>query len=207
MDYILFIVQRMLSGVLNGLFYASSPLALPFTILFMGFTAFFLIRSLRKAWPYMKRWKHILSIVGVITSVLTIGMVSLSFLKPLNPLSEIHLWTFANQTAVESTLFLHHQRFWGNLVMLLLAISPAAFLQKLFINIIPGGRAFYSGTDDNTGRTWGFTLFKRRFRVPRLGNMKVKLVLALLCVLLYVVHHKRHKYDDKIPQSSIRKGA
>jgi len=188
----------MFSGVVNGLFYAGSVYAFPIGLLFGAFTFWYLVRSHKNKWKDMKPWKRILSGIGIMTSVLSVWAVLKSFVQPSSIYSDVHLWTFANQTSVASTVFLHNKSFWGNLKGLILSVSPSAFFQKLMINIIPGNKWFYQGTDDVTGRTWGFKLFK--FKVPRLGNMYIKLGLTILCILLFTIKlHKHSRPQEVVP--------
>lgn len=192
----------MLSGVVNGLFYAGSVYAFPVGLIFGLLTILFLVKSQQKKWKEMKKWKRVLSIVGIVTSLTSIWMLLRSFIQPFKPFSDIHFWTFANQTSVASTMFLHSKTFWGNLKGLVLSVSPSAFLQKVMINIIPGNKWFYQGTDDPTGRTWGFKFLK--LRIPRLGNMYIKLGLTILCILIFTIKlHKNHCQQEMIPNYAL----
>lgn len=195
LDFFLFILQRLCSGIVNGLFYGGSIYAFPVGLLFVFLTTLYLVRSQRRKWKVMKRWKRIFSVLGIFASAISGLFVLRSFVRPNAITSDIHLWTWLNQTSVASTIFLHTNTFWGNLKGLLLAVSPSAFFQKVFINILGGNKWYYKGTDDITGRTWGFK--KIKLKVPRLGNMYVKLGLTILCILIFTVKlHKKHKQEE-----------
>ena len=97
-------------------------------------------------------------------------------------LADVHLWTFLNQTAITGTMF-----FSGVKVStLLLAVEPACFLQKTFVNIVPGGSMWSRATDTVSGKFWSIQKpFK--LRVPRIGNMTLKLIIAALCVGIFSI--------------------
>lgn len=188
----LFIANRGLSGIVNGLFYAGKRLWFPALILLTLFTGFQLITNLIGHWPEMSKLQRILSVLGVIGSLVSSVLVGFSFTKGL----DIHLWTFMNQTSIASTYMITERKgkWWKNWWWLLLAVSPAAFLQKFFINKIPGLKWNYAGTDDATGKTWGMNLFGKRIKIPRLGNMKVKLIIAIVCIgTFFLVNHLKTK--------------
>lgn len=180
-----FIANRGLSGIVNGLFYAGKRLWLPALIALTLFTGFQLITNIVSHWPEMSKLQRILSVLGVIGSLVSSVLVGLSFTKGL----DIHLWTFMNQTSISSTYMITERKgkWWKNWWWLLLAVSPAAFLQKFFINKIPGLKWNYAGTDDASGKTWGMNLFGKRIKIPRLGNMKVKLIIALVCIGTFLI--------------------
>ena len=193
-----FILNRALSGIVNGLFYAGNPLSWAVLGLLIAFTGYFLIHDLVLNWCELSKFNRIMSILGIIGSITSLIMVGISFRFPKSKLSDIHLWTFSSQTTIAGTQTMSSKKWWKNLWWQLLAVSPAAFLQKLFINIIPGAKWNYSGTDDVTGKTWGMKLFGKHIKVPRLGNMKVKLGIGIICVATFLkITHIQHKKDQK----------
>lgn len=196
-DYFSFIGVRALSGVVNGLFYIGSTFAWPVLILLLLASVFIAARKLRKTWKDMVGWKRVLGVIGVVCTGVSVFLVGASFTWPLLSFSEIHLWTLASQTALAATTFICSKEFWTNLWWLLLAVSPSAFLQKMFINTLIGVGWDYKGTDDRSGRTWGMTLFGKRIKVPRLANMKVKLVIALICISVFLVVQYHHAHRSK----------
>lgn len=203
--FFLFITNRGLSGIVNGLFYAGKRLWLPALILLTILTGYMLVSNLTSHWSEMSNLQRILSILGVIASLTSSVLVGYSFTKGL----DIHLWTFMNQTSISSTYMITERRnqWWKNWWWLTLAVSPSAFLQKFFINKIPGSKWNYGGTDDASGKTWGMKLFGKRIKIPRLGNMKVKLIIALVCIGTFlVVDHIKVK-KEKVPDKIVRVGA
>jgi preprotein translocase subunit YajC len=204
LNYISFICDRALSGIANGLFYAGSAWAWPILILLFVFTVFMTWRNLRKNWGEMKRWKRVLAVLGVVASGVSVLMVGLSFRFPHSSFSEIHLWTWLGQTAIASTMFVSSKRFWKNLWWLALAVSPSVFLQKLFVNVFGGSKWNYAGTDDKTGKTWGFSLFGKRFKVPRVADWWVRLILSVVCIAAFItVSVVRSHRDKKSEQTEI----
>ena len=126
---------------------------------------------------------------------------------PKSKFSDIHYWTWSSQTTITGTQTITTQdKWWKNIWWQLLAVSPSAFLQKVFINIIPGNKWNYSGTDDVTGKTWSMKIFGKKIKVPRLGNMKVKLIIAVVCVgtFLLVEHNKIKKQQKEIQKTEYK---
>jgi hypothetical protein len=92
-----------------------------------------------------------------------------------------------------------------------LAVSPSAFLQKLGVNIFGRYGWNHAGTDDATGKTWGFSLFKRRFKVPRVVDWKLRLGLSIICIAAFIIisaikqtkadHHKREIALTEAPRA------
>jgi len=186
-----FITNRGLSGILNGLFYAGliNWGWIVVGILFI-FTGFQLIQNLCFHWGEMTQLNKWLATGGIFVSLLSVLMVGFSFKFPTKWFSEIHGWTWANQTAISGTLFISGKKPWKNVWWLLLAVSPAAFIQKIFINRLSGLPWYYVGTDVASGKYWSMKIFGRKIKMPRLANMKVKLVIAILCVLTFVIVQK-----------------
>lgn len=200
-NFFKFIFNRSLSGIINGLFYAGlSTFGWIVIGLFLAYTAFILIHNANDNWIELNRLQRILTCLGIVSSLLTILFVGLSFNLPKWNLSEIHGWTFLNQTAISGTLFISSKKPLKQLWWLILSVSPSAFLQKIFINLIPGLPWDYVGTDDRSGKTWGMKVFNRKIRIPRLGNMKVKLIIALLCIVsFFIVKHHINKNQRNQP--------
>lgn len=201
LNYINFIADRALSGIANGLFYAGSAWSWPILVLLFAFTVFMTWRNLRKNWSGMKRWKRVLAVLGIAGSGLSVLMVGFSFRFLGSSFSEIHLWTWTTQTVIASTMFISSKRFWKNFWWLVLAVSPSAFLQKLFVNIFGRSKWNYAGTDDKTGKTWGFNLFGKRFKVPRVSDWRVRLVLSVVCIAAFITvsvvcNHRDKKQDQ-----------
>lgn len=207
LKFFMFIINRSFSGIVNGLFYAGSKLWFPALILLAGFTLFMLINDLIHSWCNMSKFNRILSILGIIGSLVSLIMVGTSFRFPKSKFSDIHYWTWSSQTTIAGTQTVTTQdKWWKNIWWQLLAVSPSAFLQKLFINIIPGNKWNYSGTDDVTGKTWSMKIFGKKIKVPRLGNMKVKLIIAVVCVgtFLLVEHNKIKKQQKEIQKTEYK---
>lgn len=198
-NYWLFILNRALSGVVNGLYYAHSVWVWPVLFVLALFSFYELFINLRENLGEMNLFTKIMSYIGMYGSVACVIMLGISFKFPNYYSSDIHLWTFLHQTALAGTLFFSDKRPFSNIWWLSLAVSPSAFLQKVFINIIPGGNWDYEGTDDPTGHFWSMTVFGIKIMVPRLADMRVKLVIALLCVLSYlIVYYSLRNREDKI---------
>lgn len=185
--YIMFIVNRLLSGIVNGLFYASSPWVWPVLFVLAIFTFLELYQNLHDNAGEVNHWTSALSIIGIFGSVVCCVMLGISFHYPKFYFSDIHLWTFLHQTAIAGTYFFSSKKPLKQLWWLILAVSPSAFLQKLFINIIPGNNWDYMGTDDITGHFWNMKIFGINIMVPRLADMRIKLVIALLCVITFFI--------------------
>lgn len=186
-NFFKFIANRGLSGIVNGLFYAGSKLVWPILILLIAYTGFHLISDLKVNWCDLTKFQRILSIVGIAGTLLSLVLIGVSFKFPKFKLSEIHLWTFASQTGVSGTMFISKKKPFKMIWWQLLAVAPSAFLQKLFINVCSGSNPFFSGTDDASGKTWGMTVFGKRIKVPRLGNMKIKMGIAIFCIIAFVL--------------------
>lgn len=77
----------------------------------------------------------------------------------------------------------------------MLSVSPAAFFQKVMINLLGGYNWDYKGTDVVSGKYWSMKVFGKIVRVPRLANMKVKLVIAFICVVTFLLIHYFHKSE------------
>lgn len=182
-NYFLFIINRALSGIVNGLFYAGSRWLFPVMVIFMGLTLFQLIIDAN--WHGLTKFQFWMSILGIAASLISIVLLGVSFKFPKFKFNDIHLWTWVNQTAISGTYFFQKYKNWK---WLLLAIYPAVFLQKLFINLLSGLRWDYIGTDDVTGKTWGMKIFGRKVKIPRLfrGNMYLRLGLALLSISVFI---------------------
>lgn len=185
-NFFKFVANRGLSGIVNGLFYAGSKFAWPILILLVANTGFHLISDLKVNWCELGKFQRIMSVVGIVGTLLSLALVGCSFQFPKFKLSEIHFWTFASQTGLSGSMFFSKKKPLKTIWWQLLAISPSGFLQKLFINVCSGAKPFFSGTDDATGKSWGMTLFGKRIKVPRLGNMKVKLCIAVFCIIAFL---------------------
>lgn len=190
-NFFQFIANRGISGILNGLFYAGliNWGWIVVGILFL-FTGFQLIQNLTFHWSEMTQLNKWLAIVGIFVSLLSVVFVGLSFKFPTKWFSEIHGWTWLNQTAISGTLFISSKNPWRNVWWLLLAVSPSAFIQKIFINRLSGLPWDYVGTDVASGKYWSMKIFGKQIKVPRLGNMKIKLVIAIVCILTFVIINK-----------------
>jgi len=186
-NYCIFILNRMLSGIVNGLYYANSTWVWPVLFVLAIFTFLELYENTYKNIAGMNDWTIALSLIGMFGSILCCTMLGLSFAHPKFYFSDIHLWTFLHQTAIAGTYFFSSKKPLKQLWWLILAVSPSAFLQKLFINIIPGNNWDYMGTDDPTGHFWNMKIFGINIMVPRLADMQIKLVIALLCVITFFI--------------------
>lgn len=184
-NYVLFILNRALSGVVNGLYYANSAWVWPVLFILTLFTFYELFINLRENLGEMSLLTKIMSNIGMYGSIVCTVMLGISFAYPSFIFSDIHLWVFLHQTAIAGTLFFSYKKPFNTIWWLMLAVSPSAFLQKVFINIIPGGNWDYEGTDDPTGHFWSMHIFGIKILVPRLADMKIKLAIALLCVISY----------------------
>lgn len=190
-NYFLFILNRALSGVVNGLYYAHSVWVWPVLFVLAIFTFYELYINLNENLGEMNMFTKVMSYIGLYGSVACVMMVGISFLFPKFYFSDIHLWTFLHQTGLAGTLFFSAAKPFKTIWWLLLAVSPSAFLQKVFINVIPGGNWDYEGTDDPTGHFWTMTIFGIKIMVPRLADMRVKLVFTLLCITVYFLTKKK----------------
>jgi FtsH-binding integral membrane protein len=131
-----------------------------------------------------------LTLIGLFGSVVCCIMLGVSFKVHNFYFSDIHLWTFMHQTALAGAYFFSSKKPLREIWWLLLAVSPSAFLQKVFINIIPGGSWDYVGTDDPTGNFWSMVVFGIKIMVPRLANMHIKLAITAGCILLFFALRK-----------------
>lgn len=183
-SYLLFTLNRAFSGVVNGLNYSGAKRAMlnwvaPLYFLFTGFTVLF---------PALKNWKHMGKrrrrwvVAGLFATFLTTILLFVAMTTPAGGLlADLHLWTFLNQTAITGSMWLSGVR----ASTLLLAVEPACFLQKTFVNIVPGGSMWSSATDVASGRSWSMPSLG--IKVPRIGNMAVKGLIALACIAIFTV--------------------
>ena len=199
--YLLFNTNRAFSGIVNGLHYAGGATRsmLNFVApLFFIYTAFTVLFPALKNWEYLSKGRRRLVLLGCLASLFTAIMLFVAMTTPAWWLADVHLWTFLNQTAISGTMF-----FSGVKVStLLLAIEPACFLQKIFVNIIPGGPMWSASTDVASGKFWSIGK-PLKLKVPRIGNMWVKLVIAILCVTVFSFKACRDvkDYNTKPPKS------
>ena len=192
--YFCFILNRAISGIINGLFYAGAAnFAWVIIGLFILGTGYFLIHNLSLNWSEMNQLNKWLSIAGIFVSLVSIVFVGLSFKFPKWRLSEIHFWTWANQTAISGTLFFSAKRSLRQIWWLILSVSPAAFLQKFFINVCSGLPWNYIGTDVSSGKFWTMKLFGKIIKVPRIANMKIKLLIAVICIIAFIIIQHKEK--------------
>lgn len=187
-----FIANRGLSGLLNGLFYATgigSALSVILVIITIS-TLFVTLIPMIDNWHSMRDWQRVLSIIGVIVSLLSIIALGKSFYSPKWKYADIHLYTFTHQTAISGTNWFSKVK----IGLLLLCVSPSAFLQKVLINLIPGNKWNYQGTDVTSGKYWSLKLFPR-IKIPRVRNMTIKLIIAILSILTFlIIHHLQNKH-------------
>jgi len=179
-EFSTFIANRALSGVVNGLFYAGALTGVGWALVgLVALTAVVCIFPMVKNWRKMKRWQRVLSIAGAVGSMLSVVFLGVSFFSPSWRVSDIHLWTLAHQTAMAGTNFFSRVPWW----LLMLAVAPSVLLQKMFVNIIPGNRWNYRGTDISNGKHYTIPLL--RIKVPRIANMYVQLGISLLSIGAY----------------------
>jgi hypothetical protein len=187
-----FIANRGLSGLLNGLFYATgvgSALSVVLVIITIS-TLFVTLIPMIDNWHSLTDWQRVLSIIGVVASLVSIIALSKSFYSPKWKYADIHLYTFLHQTAISGTNWFSKVK----IGLLLLCVSPSVFLQKVLINLIPGNKWNYQGTDVVSGKYWSLKLFPR-IKIPRLRNMAIKLVITILSIITFlVIHHFQKKH-------------
>lgn len=186
-NFTLFIVNRALSGVVNGLYYAQSSWTMPVLILLCALTVYELTTNLNRNMEDMSMTKIWLSCIGIFSSIVCCIMLGVSFRDRDFYFSDIHLWTFLHQTAIAGTYFFSSKNPLKQIWWLVLAVTPSSFLQKFFINTLSGLDWDYVGTDDPTGHFWGMTVFGMKIMVPRLADMHIKLIIAIGCVALFFI--------------------
>lgn len=191
-----FILSRMFSGIMNGGFYGN----LQWLGVLGGIaTIFFTILSIRrrkKEYRKYRRFKkskwnnieRVLFWASFVLTLLSIVFVLVSFASPMLFFADIHLWTFLTQGFQMIAMFLNNPRKWWRLLLL---VTPAVFLQKLFINILGGNPWYYQGTNIASGSHYTMMGIK----IPRLfnGNMYVRLVFTLVSILVLWLSNNEKK--------------
>ena len=169
-----FILSRASSGIMNGAFYGKMGwLGVTGLVLTVGF-AFFSLRGKSKWWKWCL----------LISSICTV-LVFLKFLFPIL-IFDIHLFTLAAQSFQALGMFLNKPKGWWRQ---LLTVSPAVFLQKLFVNVLGGNKWNYQGTDVANGAYYSIG----RFKIPRAfkGNMVLRLTLSVLSLTILIIKYKK----------------
>ena len=146
---------RVLSGLQNAFGYAMRRIGVIITSVTMVITSIKLIKN-------FKGWKNILASILLIIGATAGVLIGLNFLNII-PI-DIHLMELITTSFQWLAMALSDT----DIPLLMASVYPALLLHKGFINLGSGQNWFYTGTDDPSGRTFGFKWLK--IKIPRMGN-------------------------------------
>jgi hypothetical protein len=186
--YLCFMLHRFVSGLRNGLLYREGEHAKDTLIgMSIGMPLLVLVSVLQI--PHLSRWAFLsdstallgITLAWLLGTLFTMAIV-LPFVGVVNRYTkDVHLWTLLEQSAFAALLAISGP--YG-LAVAILAVYPAAVLQKGTINLVSSLPWNYHGTDDATGATYG--LPSLGMSLPR-RSARMRLLLAAISIILFTI--------------------
>jgi hypothetical protein len=170
--FLLFTLNRALSGVANGLFYGGRKYGVAFVLLAVSTLGICIPAILQS-----EGWQRALAAVGALACALSMAGLYVSFRRSSSPVADIHLWTLSHQTALAGTVFFAWMS-WPVFWALCLAVFPSNALQKIAVNLFAGHPWNHKETNDPSGNTYTIPLLG--IKMPRIRSVEALLVLAAL---------------------------
>ena len=199
MIYILFLLNRLFSGLRNGFGLRSSDITKNSTRKYMRWMTILGIITSSLVLPFTSAKDHAYFILKVINenTLYSIGSVFIGLLLWIPFLIEKSLLGEAKNkllkninllTFVELFIFVVAILFLGTRVLtVLLLVFPAIILQSIGINLSLGNKWNFDTTLNSTEKINDYNFFG--LKIPKL-TFKVKLIFAIVSIFLYIVLSK-----------------
>lgn len=179
MVFLSLVTYRLIAGMQNGHGYGHNDSSRhSATLALIGGAASFILWLVLAEPP---TWLYIIGVIAAIISGISAWMIELIFTKKLRgKWADIHFWEMFKTAGVAVTAICAG----ANIIFVACSVYPGLILHKGMVNINSGHPWWYTGTDDETGKTFRIPLLN--ISIPRSSNA-VRITLAVISTALMVL--------------------